>query len=82
MCGAIDPRNDQDFLTFDLPVTAKTLNITYTGDVIVEVTVLGMTVTLGNDAKVPFVPGGKYYIEVRGTGKADSTPWQVNVSKT
>ena len=80
MCGAIAPQNDQDFLTFDLPVTAKSLDITYSGDVIVEVSVLGMQVTLGGDAKIPFLPGSKYYVEVRGTGKAPSTPWQVNVS--
>ena len=79
LCGAISPQNDQDFMTFTLPATAQSLDITYSGDVIVEVTVLGSTVTLGNDAKIPVIPSQKYYIEVRGNGKLASTSWQVNV---
>lgn len=87
LCGVIADKGDTDFLTFDLPGSAKTVKLTFEGRVTLDVTVGGggggggggksVTLEPGSNQGIPFVRGGTYVIRVRAESRAE---WRVNVA--
>lgn len=80
LCGQIGTNSDVDFLTFTLPMSAKTMKLTFDGPVTLKVSVDGansVTLKAGSTQGVPFVKGKPYFIEVQGTKGAS---WRVNLS--
>jgi hypothetical protein len=81
LCGAIEPSNESDFLTFELAPTSTSIGITFTGEVELEVRVDGKSVKLGAGAfpPVPFVKGERYYIEIKALERGPRVPWRVDL---
>ena len=80
-CGAITPNSESDFLAFTLKPSSTSMQITFTGQVVLKVDVNGNTITLGSGGGgiVPFVKGQRYVIEVKATDRANSVPWRVDL---
>lgn len=79
ICGQAS-KDDVDFLTFDLPQSAKTVKLTFEGQVTLKVTVNGgngVTLRPGNSQGIPFVRGGTYVVEVLAEARQT---WRVNVT--
>lgn len=82
-CGTLSPRDQKDFLTFQLQPSTKSMSVQFTGRVRLKVDVAGKnTVELTPDKSgvVPFVMGEKYSIEITAlTNAGGEIPWRVVV---
>jgi hypothetical protein len=81
LCGVISPDSESDFLTFQLKPASTSLQITFTGQVTLKVTVAGNSVTLSgtNSVKVPLVKGQRYSVEVKAAAQLPNVAWRVNL---
>lgn len=83
ICGEIDPKGDEDWITFTLKPTTQTLSLQFSGRVRLRVRVEGRgTTELTPDGAgaVPFVRNTPYYVQVVAyTDSESSQAWSVTV---
>lgn len=86
VCGTLLPASELDYLTFTLPEKAKSMNLTYEGNVKLRISVEGfdpVELSSSNNPQVPFAPGKQYIIRVSADGGgAVKIDWRVNVVHT
>lgn len=83
ICGEIDPKGDEDWITFTLKPTTQTLSLQFSGRVRLRVRVgdRGTTeLTPDGAGAVPFVRNTPYYVQVVAyTDSESSQAWSVTV---
>jgi hypothetical protein len=80
-CGTVGGSDQSDYLTFTLKDRTTTMQILFTGQVRLLVTISGKTVTLTPDGQnpVPFVKGQPYLIEVQPLSGNAQVAWTVTL---
>jgi hypothetical protein len=66
-CGIIDPPTESDFFTFTVPQAGRGMSLSFTGRVVINLTVEGTTITLSatSHPDIPFVKGRAYLLDVK-----------------
>jgi hypothetical protein len=80
-CGTVGGKDQSDFLTFTLQSKTTTMQILFTGQVRLRVTINGSTTSLTPDSQnaVPFVKNQPYLIEVQPLSGNAAVPWTVTI---